>query len=741
MQRKINRAILCVLLIALLSCSGNRLTTLDMSVILSVRGEITGIQLSGNRQTKPFGLATSLQGCKVEGAVVSRKNKDGSFEFEKTVVNDSLNNSCVITEHYFPTPNSIRCELTIEGKGEPWGASIETKLHYPVKDGETKLWTSWGAPQFDSLKVSNNLHHALRKFGPRGKKDNSHTWIDPLIPVPFANALYYYGAPYFQYTHTRVGFIPFQENLICIPMASILDEGNNSGLTIALSPEDNIIDLTMKTSDDGTITFSRLFNRISKGKVVKFSFDIVAHQNDWRCGLDWMQTRYPEYFFPENKLANQMGGTAAYSSYSMESLNFDVDKMKKMAFTVNWQASFDFPYMGMYLPPVKRNEKWRRFGGDLITISAMDDFAKKYRNKGFYVLNYFNVTEFGAKVKYPPLSEQVNKPDSELWKDCNELLYSKFRKAILPIPEKSIKDPKLKNAPVPVPYYTWEGGIAMDCGDSIYSNFLLNQARRHINEIPNSYGICIDRLDWLRMFNERADDGITWYGGKPVRSLVTSWKNLSPKLASIMHGANKVIFANNHSKRIDILKDIDGLFDEFTYSGSSLNLTSFMCLSKPALGWTDVAETIRREGGDWFFQKYLYMGIFPMCPFPNNDHSITQSDDVDQLYLDYGPLMKLMQGREWVLKPHIVRVKDQAAKVNIFKIKGGYSVPVVYGEKDKIEVVLTDLEKLKEPFFCKTYHPGCEQPVNVAYHRVGKTITINVPLIRGCAMLYLTNDK
>ncbi len=712
-----------------------------MSVILSVRGEITGIQLSGNRQTKPFGLATSLQGCKVEGAVVSRKNKDGSFEFEKTVVNDSLNNSCVITEHYFPTPNSIRCELTIEGKGEPWGASIETKLHYPVKDGETKLWTSWGAPQFDSLKVSNNLHHALRKFGPRGKKDNSHTWIDPLIPVPFANALYYYGAPYFQYTHTRVGFIPFQENLICIPMASILDEGNNSGLTIALSPEDNIIDLTMKTSDDGTITFSRLFNRISKGKVVKFSFDIVAHQNDWRCGLDWMQTRYPEYFFPENKLANQMGGTAAYSSYSMESLNFDVDKMKKMAFTVNWQASFDFPYMGMYLPPVKRNEKWRRFGGDLITISAMDDFAKKYRNKGFYVLNYFNVTEFGAKVKYPPLSEQVNKPDSELWKDCNELLYSKFRKAILPIPEKSIKDPKLKNAPVPVPYYTWEGGIAMDCGDSIYSNFLLNQARRHINEIPNSYGICIDRLDWLRMFNERADDGITWYGGKPVRSLVTSWKNLSPKLASIMHGANKVIFANNHSKRIDILKDIDGLFDEFTYSGSSLNLTSFMCLSKPALGWTDVAETIRREGGDWFFQKYLYMGIFPMCPFPNNDHSITQSDDVDQLYLDYGPLMKLMQGREWVLKPHIVRVKDQAAKVNIFKIKGGYSVPVVYGEKDKIEVVLTDLEKLKEPFFCKTYHPGCEQPVNVAYHRVGKTITINVPLIRGCAMLYLTNDK
>jgi hypothetical protein len=712
-----------------------------MTAIFSARGEITGIQLSGDGKIKPFDLATSLQGCKVEGVVVSRKYKDGSLEFEKTVVNDSLKNSCVITEHYFSTPNSIRCEFTIEGKGEPWGASIETKLHYPAKEGETKIWATWGAPQFDSLKVSNKLHHALRKFGPVGKQDNSHTWIDPLIPVPFANATYYYGAPYFQYAHARVGFVPFQENLIGIPMVSILEDGNNSGLTIALSPEDNIFDLTMKTTDDGTITFSRLFNRISKGKVVKFSFDIVTHQNDWRCGLNWMQTRYPEYFFPENKLANQMGGTAAYSSYSMESMNFDVNKMKKMAFTVNWQASFDFPYMGMYLPPVRPNEKWRRFGGDLITISEMDDFAKKYRDKGFFVLNYFNVTEFGAKVKYPPLSKQIDKPDSVLWKDCNELLYSKFGNAILPIPEKSIKDPKLKNAPVPVPFYTWEGGIAMDCGDSIYSNFLLEQARRHVKEIPNSFGICIDRLDWLRMFNERADDGITWFEGKPVRSIVTSWKNLSPKLSAILHGANKVLFANNHTKRIDILEHVDGLFDEFTYAGSSLNLTAFLCVSKPALGWTDSAETVRREGGDRFFQKYLYMGVFPMCPFPNNDHSITQSSDIDQFYLDYGPLMKLMQGREWVLKPHVVSAKDHLARVNIFKIKGGYSIPVVYGEKEKVEVVLNDVDDLKDGFSCLAYHPGCEQPVKVEYIKNEKKIILNIPLIRGCAMLYLSNQE
>ncbi len=741
MLRKLAYPALYFLLIATIPCSAIRIKTKELTVILSEQGEITGLQLAGGRLVKPFNLSTSLQGCKVKGVIISRKNGDGSVEFEKTLVNDSLLSSCVLTEHYFPTRNSIRCELTIKGKDEPWGASIDTKVAYPIRSGQSKIWTTWGAPQFDSAKVSSSLHHALRKFEPLSKTDNKHTWIDPLIPVPFSNTTYYYGAPYFQTNGMHVGFAPFQENLICIPMVTILEEADNSGVTIALSPKDNIIDLTMKTTDDGTITFSRLFNRISKNSTLSFSFDIVSHESDWRCGLSWMRDRYPGYFVPLNPLANQMGGTGAYSSYSMESLNFDIEKMKKMAFTVNWQASFDFPYMGMYLPPVQRNEKWRRFGGDMITIAEMDHFAKKYREKGFYVLNYFNVTEFGAKVKYPPASTEIHKPDAGLWKDCNELLYSKFKKAILPVPEKSIKDPKYKNAQVPVPFYTWEGGIAMDCGESSYSDFLLDQARRHVNEIPNSFGICIDRLDWLRMFNERADDGITWYEGKPARSIVTSWKKLSPKLSAIMHGANKVIFANNHTKRIDILEHVDGLFDEFTYAGSSLNLTSFLCVSKPALGWTDNAETIRHEGGDRFFQKYLYMGVFPMCPFPNNDHSITQSPDIDQFYLDYGPLMKLMQGREWVLKPHVASSKDQLAKVNVFKIRGGYSIPVVYAEKDNIELVLNDLDGLKERFSCLAYHPGSDQPVEVAYKKEGKMITLNVPVIRGCAMLYLSNKE
>ena len=738
--RKIIPSFLSLSLVATMSCTGIRLKTKDIKVVFSDEGVITEIRMANGKLIKPVCLSTDLLGCIVEGKIISRKNRDGSVEFEKILRNDSLKSSCVLTERFIPAQNSIRCELTIKGNGEPWSTLIETKLKYPILNGQTKMWATWGAPQYDSSKVGDRLHHILRRIEPAAKAEVAY-WIDPLVPVPFTNATYFYGAPYFEYDNMHLFFCPFQENLISIPVVSILDDTNNSGLTIALSPEDNIIDLTMKTTEDGTITLSRLFNRISKNNVVELSFDIISQESDWRCGLGWMKNRYPEFFNPVNPLALQMGGTSAYSSYSVESLNFDIEKMKKMAFKVNWQASFDFPYMGMFIPPVNRNDKWKRYGEGMITIAEMDNFAKRYRDKGFYVLNYFNVTEFGANVKFPPPSKKISKPDTELWKECNDLLYSRFLNSILPVPEKCIKDPKYKNSASPVPYFTWGGAVVTDCADSVYSEFLLEQARRHVTEIPNSFGICIDRLDWVRLFNERADDGITWLYGKPARSLLTSWKNISYKLSSILHPANKVIFVNNHSKRIDMLQYVDGIFDEFTYAGSPLNLTAFLCINKPALGWTYGADAVRLEGGDSFFQKYLYMGVFPMCPFPNNDHSITPSQDVDKYYLDYGPLMKLMEGRKWVLQPHVVTAKEGLAKVNIFKIKGGYSVPVMYGEKSEVEIVLRDLDGIKEGFTCKAYYPGQENPVVLKYKINGNIITLDVPLVRGCAMLYLENKS
>ncbi len=59
--------------------------------------------------------------------------------------------------------------------------------------------------------------------------------------------------------------------------------------------------------------------------------------------------------------------------------------------------------------------------------------------------------------------------------------------------------------------------------------------------MPASSVICIDLVDWLRQYNIRADDGVSWVDGKPARSLYLSWRDLMAKLGPMMHAADKVI--------------------------------------------------------------------------------------------------------------------------------------------------------------------------------------------------------
>jgi hypothetical protein len=316
------------------------------------------------------------------------------------------------------------------------------------------------------------------------------------------------------------------------------------------------------------------------------------------------------------------------------------------------------------------------------------------------------------------------------------MLYTEFKEAILPRPVASLKNTAYRDYDGAVPYYTWEKGIVMDCADPVYQNFLLNQLRRHMDDIPEAAGICVDRLDWIRMYNERADDGISSYKGRKTRSQVTAWKEISDSISAIVHKNDKVVFVNNHSKRIDILENVDGIFDEFTFAGTALNLTAFLCINKPALGWTANSSNVTSVGGDSFMQKYLYMGVFPMCPFPGNDHSIRPSQEADQFYLDYGPLMKLMEGAEWVLKPHVVQVENGVAKVNLFKIESGYSIPVVHASVDTVEVRLNGLD-IGNGYILEVFHPGARVPVVITANKHRNEYLMKVPVHRKCAMVYL----
>lgn len=728
-------AIFTISVTTIYSCSSSTyIKTKYLDIKLSDEGKIVGMWIGKDKIEKKIVSFTEIEGCRVIGKVKIHKTNEGIVEFERTLINDSLYTKCTIVDRFTPTKNSIRWDVEIRGNDRAWSAPIKTVFNYPASK-ETRFWTTWGRPIYDSS-ADNSIREALKPV-PGGSPEaaildkSNKDWVDPLIPVPFITDTLFYGAPPpFEYNRPLWSAQwTFLRELFSVPIFTILENKEKIGINLALSPEDNILDLVMTSTPGGSVVYSRLSNRISSYHAVKFSMDLIGNTDDWRCGLGWMSNRYPDYFNPKNPNALKLNGTAAYSnSYA----DFDVKKMKDMDFTV--KTGYDFPYMGMFLPPVKPTVKWKRFVGGELSIKAMNDYAGNMKQKGFYVLNYFNVTEFGTNVKYP-YTPKKNNTDTDLWKESNDFLFNRLSGAILQF--RTGFYPGTKNGN---PFYTWGNGVAMDCADSAYREFLLDQARRHINEIPNSSGIYIDRLDWLNVFNVNADDSITWFDGRPARSIITSYKALMEQLGPIMHDAGKYILANGIGRRIDYFKHLDGSFDEMAYGGTPLNTSAFICINKAALAWTDRTSTVLKEGGDNFFQKYLYMGVFPMCPFPENDHSIRPSDSVDRIYLDYGPLMKLMRERKWVLSPHVVSVKNNAAKANIFSTPDGYLIPVVYGKQQKIQVSIL-LPVIPEKFKCLVYYPGIEKPVEIAYMKEKDKIIVDMDLVRGCGMLLLKTTK
>ncbi len=340
---------------------------------------------------------------------------------------------------------------------------------------------------------------------------------------------------------------------------------------------------------------------------------------------------------------------------------------------------------------------------------------------GFTVLSYFNATEFGAGMEFPP-PPRTAQTEADLWRDPNDFLYARLGDAVLLHPDGG-------------PYWTWGAAVVMDPGEPIYQQFLVEQAQRHLDLIPASSGICIDRTDWLRVYNTRRDDGVSWFKGRAARSLLMSWRELMGRLGPLLHGAGKVIFSNLHLKRIEMHRHVDGFFDEFTYHGGSLNTCAFLGLRKPVLGWVEKEENLQPDA-DAFLQRYLYLGVYPMAPFPGNDHSIEPSPWAERYYLDYGPLFAALRGKKWVLRPHVISVEG-TAKANVFQVAGGYVIPVTFGgDAPGVRVVLRSLPGVTDGrIACRVIHPGDEvwQAADAA-SRDG-CLEIAVPLCRGCALV------
>ncbi|MDR0704037.1 MAG: NPCBM/NEW2 domain-containing protein [Planctomycetaceae bacterium] len=697
-----------------------------------------------NNIVKEISGVVLLKGCRTEERKVVAENinsKEGRQVIR--IVRDKNGNKAKITDRVTAdSSGGYYWETEIVGLGSTWTTAIRRVIDYaPSQNNNTKIWTAWSNPYCGKDQQHNKI---------------DHTWVNPFLPQPLFDAKLYYGSRPFNMSNVKPHeAVPYHRDLFCIPMLSYLESSDQNGttdkdisdfgVTIAQNPSDKLLDLNLLLHQNGRSVWEYHHHRISKETPIIFRMNIVPHESDWRGGMRWMVKSYPEYFNPVNPLSDQIAGTASYSN-AASTICQHAEKLHKMNYRVNWQASFDFPFFGMFIPPVADDVKWKSFGGREYSIQQYREEAQQMKDAGFYTLNYFNVYEVGTRTKYPRPPKTVQN-DNDLWRNSNDFLYEKLGDAILMLPKKPSevvgKNEQFDGKPI----FSWNGSVILDCGVPSYREFLLEQAKLHIEKIPASSGICIDRLDWLRCYNLNADDNLSWYANRRSQSFLMSWRRLMEKLGPLMHDAGKVIYVNNHDKRLDVLKYVDGIYDEFTYSGAALNLTALLTIRKTALGWTGEPENFQPDQ-DSYLQSHLYLGVFPTAPVPGNDHTLRPSPEMDRLYIDYGRLFALLAGKKWVLQAHCIEVKNNVTNeavtrnniaVNLFETPQGYIIPVCFA-KGETEVVIRNVPELTnaKELKAEAFYPAEENPAEISVQKVGNEIKLQVPVKRNCAMVKLT---
>lgn len=686
--------------------SAHHVRSSSLSVGLNKHGEVDSLalhpQLAGKVARQVRGR-TVLEGCRVR-SVKSKKLPNGGIEFTKALAQEQGAGSCRLLERFTPTDSgSVRWEIEILGDAGPWSVPIETHLAWPTTPA-TRFWTTCGDTQVGTASDS---------FPPTAE------WHDPLIPSAFGKRMLTYGGK-----NANEGVEAFS-----VPLATVLEPGDGAGWSVALSPRDAVPEMELTTTPEGGIVFSRLYLRISKERPVRFTLDLLAHPADWRGALGWFVARYPEYFDPPNPSTYQVAGLASYSEFEG---NLDAYKFLSMGYRVNWKASYDYYYMGMFLPPVDDHVEWicnRATTGTPehpTSIARLRRYSEKMRKSGFHVLNYFNACEFGEHIEGPPppaVTESLSRQD--LWQNSAAYAFVVLKDAILYGP-----DGKLLHG--------WQRDVLMDAGEPSFQKYVLEQAQRHIEKLPASSGLCFDEMQHLRLYNWHRDDGITWKDGRPARALIFSWKSLMGKLGPMMVEADKVIYANPLFRRLDLMRHLDGFFDEFGEYPVNLNLIAFLAVRKSHLVWT---IEIDHPDPDTYFQRHLYLGAYLSAPIPLDNHDMLPcGPPVDQYYVDYGPMFDALRGRRWVLHPHVIEVEGNDAKANFFEIPGGYVASVVMGgEKTHAKISLRGLQRLpgQKGFEITAIHPGQTDWTPLSGVERGDQLTLDVPLERGCAMVKL----
>ena len=316
-------------------------------------------------------------------------------------------------------------------------------------------------------------------------------WSSALSPEPLPStaATYRYGA--------NLG--GDEADMFSVPVATVLPAGAGAGFSLALSPEDPVLELTLAVGASG-LRFGRELLRLGSGRPVRFSAHVIAHAACWRPALQFATVQWPSFFEPWVEHASEFEGLG---SYSWNQAPYNASRARAVGFKTNWDLSGTWmPYDGLFLPYM---EEWPNLGpinGGLkqynVTYKMMETYYEQIQAAGFHSLSYFDIGNWGTQtcVKYSGPKRYCGTRPNGKGGPCpgpdgaNAYLRDELSSALLK------HGWSVGGGLFESEKHDWVGTTDMDTIEPCFEDLIVEQCARHLTQLKSFEGIAIDRLDY-----------------------------------------------------------------------------------------------------------------------------------------------------------------------------------------------------------------------------------------------------
>eukprot|EP01045_Picozoa_sp_COSAG04_P017246 COSAG04_NODE_1511_length_6492_cov_2.089786_1_plen_558_part_10 len=498
---------------------------------------------------------------------------------------------------------------------------------------------------------------------------------------------------------------------------SFVQSLNDTLLTFDIRTVRNVLTCPAGSLDCEAIIMAARNHRLYPGRPVSFTRYLVAHEPDWRPGLAFAVRQWPDYFSPNPDAGvERLFGSGQYLDFRGQDI--DAPLLRELGMAVNWDATFPFPYWGVWLGPPTNNSSGG-FDGciavghcdaasnvshpprtgtppsgipplagaghcehfDYKTISSW--YAKAESELGVSTLLYANIHEFGYQVNAsaPAGSTAGACAEANISAFCEaNRIFDRHRAAFVRTQDYSTADvwsgSSLQSGQFPIP----PGVQVMDAGVEAWADFQLAQLERQLQLTPGSRGVCVDRIDHSSVFNGNADDRMSWHWGN-ASFLALGTRRTAARMGAVLHRRGLAMFVSPTNPRVDLLQPFDGVYDEYGDRTDRGILDGYITANgRPCISWDHGPN---RSAAEWhqYLQLKLIMGCTPTVPSPLGDHTLTNtSATVVGFFKMYAPLFAQLRGKRWLLRPHAVSAvgsDGSALWANIFTVGAGKVMVVV----------------------------------------------------------------